>query len=85
MIIAPFLCFPAYVIAQITAMIRFRSGWRWASFVPVLPMIFVVAGTIKGFAQQNNLWPLPLLFASPAALAYILTLILLHRLLRSGS
>jgi len=84
MITALFLCFPAYVIAQVVAVWRLRSGWRWASLVPVLPMVFVLAGAIKGFAQQNNLWPLPLLFASPAALAYILILLGLHRLLRSG-
>ena len=82
MITAMFFCFPAYVIAQVVAVWRLRSGWRWASLVPVPPMIFVVAATIKFLIEQGNLWPLLLLFASPLALAYMVGIWVLHRLLR---
>jgi len=83
MITAMILCFSAYVIAHMAAIIYLRRGWRWASLVPVLPMIFVVAATIKFFIKQGNLWPLLLLFSSPVALAHMLCVWAVHRLLRS--
>jgi hypothetical protein len=77
-----FFCFPAYVIAQVVAIWRLRSGWRWASLVPVPPMIFVVAATIKFFIEQGNLWPLLLLFSSPVALLYVLAIFGLHQIFK---
>jgi len=82
MITALFLCFPAYVMVQVVAVWRLRSGWRWASLVPLLPMIFVVAATVKAYNQQSNLWPLLLLFSSPVALLYVLAIFGLNLLLR---
>jgi hypothetical protein len=82
MITALFLCFPAYVIAQIAAIVFLRRGWRWASLVPVPPMIFVVAATVKAYSDQSNLWPLLLLFSSPVALLYVLAIFGLNLLLR---
>ena len=79
MLIALFLCFPAYVIAQIVAIVRLRRGWRWASLVPVIPMIIVVVLTVEALLQQSNLWPVLLLFASPPALGFILVLFAFHR------
>jgi hypothetical protein len=79
MIIPFFLCFPIYIIAQMVAIFRLPGGWRWASLVPVIPMIYVVADTIKAFEQPSNLWPLPLLFSSPLALVYILLVIGLYQ------
>ena len=75
-----FLCFPIYVITQMVAIFRLRGGWRWASLVPVIPMIYVVAVTIKAFEQQSNLWPLLLIFSSPLALVYILLIVGLYQL-----
>ena len=77
MIIALFLCFPAYVIAQIIAIVHLRHGWLWASLVPVIPMIIVVVLTVQALLHQSNLWPVLLLFASPPALVFILVIIVL--------
>ena len=79
MMIPFFLCFPIYVITQMVAIFRLRGGWRWASLVPVIPMIYVLAVTIKAFEQQSNLWPLLLLFSSPLALVYILLVVGLYQ------
>ncbi len=65
------LTIPAYVVVQVVAMIRSTGGSRIAAGLPLLVMVPVFVHAIVGLLQESNLWPLLMLFASPAALLYV--------------
>ena len=73
-----FLCFPAYLVAQICALWRLRGGWRLASVMPAAGMVLVVASALISFYEESPQWPLLLLFLSPLALAFTLFLLVAH-------
>jgi hypothetical protein len=50
------------------------------ALLPVLLMVPVFAFTWYGFVQQSNLWPLPLIFAAPIAMGYLVILMVVRRL-----
>ena len=65
------LAVPAYVVMQLLALARTSGGGRIAAGAPLLVMIPVFVVTAVNFANQSNLWPIPLLLASPIALLYV--------------
>ena len=72
MIILLFLFLPAYLLVQTMAIIRLRSGWRWACALPVIPMVYmlVISGLAAGASGGD--WPLMGLFLiSPVSLSYV--------------
>jgi hypothetical protein len=73
---------PAYCLLQALALWRLRGGWRAAAIVPAVPMAGIVVHAVLAFLAQSNLFPLLLLFASPPASLYLMSLLLLHRLMR---
>jgi uncharacterized integral membrane protein len=78
-----FLCFPAYVAAQIVAFWRLRRTWLWIALVPAVVMALVVAATAVAYFQGSPQWPLLLLFFSPAALLWLIALLALHAVVHS--
>ncbi len=53
------------------ALTRMRGRWRVLASLPLLLMIPVLVVTIKGYVNESNLWPLPLILLSPLALFYM--------------
>ncbi|HTS51462.1 MAG TPA: hypothetical protein VMH05_26120 [Bryobacteraceae bacterium] len=71
---------PAYFVLQVIALWRLRSGWLKASLLPVIPMILVLVYTIDAYNKESNLWPIVLIFSSPVAAAYVLAILVIHRI-----
>jgi hypothetical protein len=71
------LAVPLYVVLQAVALARPES--RLAATVPLAVMVPLFAYTGVALARGSNLWPLPLLFASPAAALLLATVLLLTR------
>jgi len=68
---AMFWSFPIYIVMQVVAWKKTRGLWRFAAFLPLIPMLAVLVITIIGFSEGSNLWPIMLLFTSPAAFIYM--------------
>ena len=73
------LTIPAYVVVQVIALMRSSSGSRMAAALPLFVMVPVFVHAAVGLVQENNLWPLLMLFASPIALLYITLVAVLAR------
>jgi len=71
---------PAYFVLQTIALWRLRSGWLKASLLPVIPMILVFLYTLDAYNKESNLWPIVLIFISPLAAAYVLVILVIHRI-----
>ena len=78
MIALLFLCFPAYVLAQVFVFRRLRRGWLWVGLIPAVVMSLVVVSSAVAFAQDSPQWPLPVLFLSPLALVFVVVLMVIH-------
>jgi hypothetical protein len=74
-----FLSVPAYVIVQIVALFRMSGWWLLAGLLPIVPMAVVSIITHNAYGAQSNMWPILLLFASPAALIYLVILLLVNK------
>ena len=66
------LPFTLYVVAQIVALVRLRGRARIWAAVPIPFMVLVLYVTWNAFAQESNLWPIVMIFASSVAFAYVL-------------
>ncbi len=64
------LSFPIYLVLQVVALMRFSRVARWAAVLPLFVMVPVFAIAMFNLASEKNLWPLPILFASPVAMLY---------------
>jgi hypothetical protein len=64
----------AYALLQGYSIWRWRGGWRVAALVPLGVMAVLAAISLGLLAQESNLWPLPVLLASPVALLALLLL-----------
>ncbi len=72
------LAVPLYVVLQAVALAR--PGDRTpAALLPLTVMVPLFAYAGVAFARESNLWPLPLLFASPVAVLYLAAVLLLTR------
>jgi hypothetical protein len=69
-------CVPAYWILQIAMARNYMGGWRIAVLVPLVAMVPVVGFTVFALAIGANLWPLPLILASPVAAGYLVAVAL---------
>jgi heme A synthase len=73
------LTIPAYVVMQVVAMMRSSGGSRMAATLPLFVMVPVFVHAAVGLVQESNLWPLLMLFVSPAALLYVTVVAFLPR------
>lgn len=71
---------PAYLVLQVFLLRRLSGGWRRAALVPLLWMVPVGLYSLLALFAGSNLWPLGLIFLSPAALLYLVGLLLVKRL-----
>ena len=69
----------AYVPLQIYAGYKWQGGWRIAALMPLLLMVPIFVVTARAFAEESNLWPILLLFASPIATIYLVLLSLFRK------
>ncbi len=77
-----FFAAAAYIPLQLYTLIKWAGRPRRFAMLPLVAMLPVIAWTAVGFAQEKNLWPLVLLFASPFASLYLLGLLFIHRVPR---
>ena len=63
---------PLYVAVQVVVLLRVRGVWRWAAALPLLGMLPFFALAAYEYGQQNELWPLMLVLASPVAIIALL-------------
>ena len=66
------LPFTLYVIAQLLVVVQLKGPARMWAAASIPLMAWVLYVTLEGFAQQSNLWPIVMIFASPVALVYVL-------------
>jgi hypothetical protein len=64
------LAVPAYVILQVLALAWSTGRARLVAGAPLIVMAPIFVLSVVGLLQGSNLWPLPLLFASPPAMLY---------------
>jgi hypothetical protein len=69
--LAVMLAVPAYPVAQVLALIRWRGLAFWLALVPALVMGLAVAAFIAGMAQDSNLAPLLMVLAAPPCLIWL--------------
>ena len=68
------LAVPAYILLQFVVIWWTSGPSRWVAALPLVFMIPVFVLTGVGIAQESNLWPIWLLFASPVALLYVIVI-----------
>ena len=66
--LAVMLCLPAYVVAQVGALVRWPLR---VSLVPLSAMTAALAVAVAGFAQGSNLAPIFLVLLAPFCLAWL--------------
>ena len=66
--LAVMLCLPAYVVAQVAALVRWPPR---VSVVPLVVMGAALASAVAGFAQGSNLAPIFLVLAAPPCLLWL--------------
>jgi hypothetical protein len=71
------LAVPLYVALQAVALARPES--RMAAAVPLAVMVPLFAFSAVALTRGSNLWPLPLLFATPPAALLLAAVLLLSR------
>src|SRR5947209_1090571 len=71
--------FVVYLVMQAYAAMHLRGGWRWTSLLPLLPMALVLAMTVGAYRQGSNIWPVPLILASPPACIFVIAVLAVHR------
>lgn len=74
------LAIPVYLLLQFSMLRLYVGSWRVAVAIPAAGLIAVIAYSLAGFALFRNLPALPLLWFSPAALVWLLTVMVAHSL-----
>lgn len=69
--LAVMLCVPAYVVAQIMALIQWRGRSLWLALVPVGVMGLALALLFIGIRDGSNLAPLFIVLAAPPCLLWL--------------
>ncbi len=64
-------CVPAYFVAQILTLVRWRERWRFAAGLPLIVLAPVLLYTVYAYLQGSNIFPLVLIFTSPVLLMYL--------------
>jgi len=82
---AGFIAAAAYIPLQVYTLVKWEGRWRRLALLPLFVMIPVIAWTVVGFALEKNLAPLLLIFVSPFASLYLVSLVFLHGMLSRGA
>ena len=70
------LCVPGYLLLQAYVLARPNGSARWTAWAPLVVMAPLFAYAAISLANGSNLWPLPILFASPLACLYLIVVAL---------
>jgi hypothetical protein len=65
------LMVPAYPVAQLLALLRWRGRFFWLALVPIPVMAAAVWLFLVGLQQQSNLAPIFIVFAAPPCLLWL--------------
>jgi uncharacterized membrane protein YcaP (DUF421 family) len=68
-----------YLVLQPLLAFRWSGRWRIAALVPLIVMVPLVVQAAFAAAADSNLWPLWLIFVTPLAFLYLLSLAGMHR------
>jgi hypothetical protein len=60
-----------YIVLQPLALYLAVGREKWLAGAPLVIMVPIFVWTAAGLVTQSNLWPLPLLLASPLAFIYV--------------
>jgi FtsH-binding integral membrane protein len=66
--------FSAYVLLQTLALGSLRRPFLYASLLPLPFMVAILAVSLTNLRDGGNLWPLWLIFVSPIAVVYLLSI-----------
>ncbi len=77
---AGFFSAVAYIPLQIYTLMKWDGRWRWLALAPLVVMIPVIAATAVMIAQNSNLAPIYMFFASPFATVYLVVLMIFRSL-----
>lgn len=80
-----FVAAAAYIPLQLFTLLKWAGGWRWLALAPLIVMVPVIAWSVMGLAQESNLWPLLLIFASPFAALYLVILLVFRAVSDRGA
>lgn len=72
------IALPGYWVLQILLAKSYDGGWRLAVLMPLIVMVPLLAYTVFAFVSGSNLWPLMLIFVSPAAFIYLAIVSAIH-------
>jgi hypothetical protein len=75
--------FTAYIALQIATLLVITGYHRKLVWIPAPVMALVLTWSLYGFAQESNLWPVPLIIVSPFAALYLLAVCLFAALARA--
>lgn len=76
-VLAALIAVPLYAVAQVLALIRLNSGWRYAALLPLLLALTLAGSAIDGLTSGAGPTERTLLLFSPAAIIYLALLALL--------
>lgn len=69
--LAVMLMVPAYPVAQVLALMRWKGKFFWLALVPLPIMGAAVLLLLVGLQQQSNLAPIYLILAAPPCLLWL--------------
>jgi len=75
-VLAPLIAVPLYAIAQLLALTRLTSGWRYAALLPLLLALTLAGSAVDGLTTGAGPTERTLLLFSPAAIIYLALLAL---------
>ena len=71
--------FTVYLAVQLFAVFLLRGRRRLYALVPVPMMVAVLVITFVSYAEESNLWPILLIFISPAAAVFLVCVLVQQR------
>jgi len=77
--LAIILALPAYVVAQIVVLIRWRGWALWLSLIPLAAMAGAFLVFLEATAQGSNLAPLFMVLLAPFCLVWLWVVSLFRR------
>ena len=76
-VLAALIAVPLYAAAQVLALVRLHSGWRYAALLPLLLALTLAGSAIDGLTTGAGPTERTLLLFSPGAIIYLALLALL--------
>jgi hypothetical protein len=75
-VLAALVALPLYLAAQVLALVKLQSGWRYAALLPLLLAITLAASALDSLSGAAGPSPRTMLLFSPGAIIYLALLAL---------